>query len=320
MKKIKEMKKLLFLMMITLLMQGCSKPVVQYNPNDFMVPNKVVTQTVTKPALPNIDASYGIGNDPAIVKAYERYQKTGVMSTVKGDGWVTYPYSSESKPIIACSVYHFCIVQLESGEKLNSYGLGDTDNWQTNAFITGQGATESISIQMKPARNDLSTDLTISTNKRTYLIGLVAKPEAATTVLRFYYPMETMLTTINAINNQQTSNSSTSVIDTTPMTSGTQIDINHMNFNYRIKGDNTPWRPLRVFDDGNKTYIEMPAIAAKFTLPVLYLARDRQMQLVNYRYEQPYFIVDGLFSRAWLVSGKGHDQERVEILNPSVQE
>lgn len=302
------------------LLTGCTTPVVKYNPDDFVNPNRVVTKQVEKPVLPQVNASYGIGNDPAVVKAYKLYQKTGKMETVKGEGWITYPYSSDSKPIISCSMFHFCIVELEAGEKLNSFGLGDTQDWQTNAFVTGEGKNASISIQAKPTRNDISTDLTISTNKRTYLVGLVAKPDASTTVLRFYYPEETMMDSVRQANQLQQGGSDSQVVSSTSFSDGTQINLNNVNFNYKIKGDSPPWRPLRVFDDGNKTYIEMPALASKFSLPVLYLARNKQMQMVNYRYEQPYFVVDGLFSRAWLVSGKGSDQERVEILNENIQD
>lgn len=302
------------------LVTGCTTPVVTYNPNDFVNPNRVVTKSVEKAVLPHVNASYGIGNDPAVVNAYKLYQKTGKIETVKGDGWITYPYRSDSKPIISCSMFHFCIVELEAGEKLNSYGLGDTQDWQTNAFVTGEGKNASISIQAKPTGNNISTDLTISTNKRTYLIGLVAKPGGDTTVLRFYYPLETMIDSVRQANQLQQGGSDSPVVSSTPFSDGTQINLNRVNFNYKIKGDSPPWRPLRVFDDGNKTYVEMPALASKFSLPVLYLARQKQMQMVNYRYEQPYFVVDGLFSRAWLVSGKGRDQERVEILNENIQD
>ncbi len=302
-----------------LLLGGCAnQPMVTYNPDDFVNPNVVVKQTVKVPVLPSVHATYGIGNDPAIVKAYQEYQKTGKMKTITGNGWITFPYSKNAKPIIACSPYHFCIVQLEAGEKLNSYGLGDTQNWKTNVFVTGAGKNASISIEFKPVQNKLSTDMTISTNKRTYLVGLVAKPNADTSVLRFYYPEETMIDNVALANHIQQANDRSQVIDSTSLSGGTDVNLNHVSFNYKIKGDTPPWRPLRVFDDGNKTFIEMPAIASRFRLPILYLARNKKMQMVNYRYEKPYFVVDGLFSRAWLILGKGRDQTRVELFNQNI--
>ena len=232
-----------------LALTACSQPVKHMNTPRLIQPNHVEVKTVDKPVMPTVKASVGIGNNPAVVKAYKRYQQTGQLETIrsKNGSWVTYPYSSTSKPIIACSMYHFCIVELEAGEKLNSYSLGDTVDWKTNAFVTGEGKTASISIQLKPVKSHLSTDLTISTNKRTYLIGLVSKKGANTTVLRFYYPKETMQVNLQQVNQQlgqaSTANGNGSLTSLAAL-SGTQIDINHLNFNYKIKGSHPRSRPI----------------------------------------------------------------------------
>ncbi|MCX7124370.1 MAG: TrbG/VirB9 family P-type conjugative transfer protein [Gammaproteobacteria bacterium] len=246
---------------------GCSKPVT-YNPDDFVTPNRVVTKNIDRPVLPQVNAAFGIGNDPSVVRAYKLYQKTGKMETVRGQGWVTYPYSDNTKPIIACSTLHFCIIELEAGD---------------------------------------------------------SKPDSGTTVLRFYYPQETMINNVLAANKiidggGDSSSDQSSVVTQTTLSNGTDVNLSHVNFNYKIKGDTPPWRPLRVFDDAKKTYVEMPAMASAFSLPVLYLQRNNQMQMVNYRYEKPYFVVDGLFGKAWLISGKGSNQVRVEILNKNIQD
>ncbi len=62
----------------------------------------------------------------------------------------------------------------------------------------------------------------------------------------------------------------------------------------------------------------MPAISERLDLPVLYILRNKAMEMVNYRYQKPYYIVDGLFARAYLLSGKGTTQDRVEIDNKNV--
>ena len=43
----------------------------------------------------------------------------------------------------------------------------------------------------------------------------------------------------------------------------TGVDINALNFRYRIEGDNPPWRPLRAFDDGRQVFIEFPSGIAR---------------------------------------------------------
>jgi type IV secretion system protein VirB9 len=127
--------------------------------------------------------------------------------------------------------------------------------------------------------------------------------------VNFYYPEETLASALQK-NYQQQENEISQSVSSSPVT-----DVNHLNFNYKLSGDSPEWRPIRVFDDGTKTFIEMPPISERMDLPVLYITKERQLQLVNYRYRRPYYIVDSLFKNAYLISDKGHEQVRVEIHN-----
>ena len=42
-----------------------------------------------------------------------------------------------------------------------------------------------------------------------------------------------------------------------------------LNFNYRIDGDDVPWKPVRVFDDGTHVYIQMPQAMRVTEAPAL---------------------------------------------------
>jgi type IV secretion system protein VirB9 len=47
-------------------------------------------------------------------------------------------------------------------------------------------------------------------------------------------------------------------------------------FGYEItKGKKLPWRSVRIFDDGTKTYIEMPSKYKSLEAPVLMIEYDR---------------------------------------------
>ena len=91
------------------------------------------------------------------------------------------------------------------------------------------------------------------------------------------------------------------------------LDPNALDFHYRVKGDCVSWSPIHVFDDGKKTYIEMPAKVDVLDLPVLYAERNHKRQLINHRYLKPYFIVDGLIESAVLVTDKGSSERLVRI-------
>lgn len=312
-----------------LLLDGCAKqPIVKYNADDFSQPTRVETKEVKVPALPQqVQTTYGVSRDPVIVKAYEKYLKTGQAESMESDGWHTVPYSANSKEFISCQPLALCVVQLQAGEQLLSVNAGDTVRWKIGQFATGVGKDTAISVTAKPTKEGIANDLIISTDKRAYFVSMVSEKGAGTQVLRYYYPEETAMNSVMSAQkyqkeqfNHQADQSSPGASTDSVLSQSTNVgQINQMNFNYKIKGADPVWRPLRVFDDGAKTFIQLPNLTDKFQLPVLYLAKGKELQLVNYRYKKPYFIVDGLFSRAWLVDGKGSDQVRVEILNENIQ-
>ncbi|MGB5809549.1 MAG: TrbG/VirB9 family P-type conjugative transfer protein, partial [Polyangiales bacterium] len=97
-----------------------------------------------------------------------------------------------------------------------------------------------------------------------------------------------------------------------PLGKGTNVE--NLNFDYALKGDKPRWRPTHVFDDGQKTFIEMPRRLRVREAPVLILRDHHQDRLVNYRIKGRYYVVDRLFDRAVLIAGVGKRQERVQVL------
>lgn len=84
----------------------------------------------------------------------------------------------------------------------------------------------------------------------------------------------------------------------------TGLAIEQLHFNYTISGDRPAWRPLRVFDDGSKTYVEFPASLANGEAPPLFLVgADGKAELVNYRLRDRFYIVDRIFDAAELRLG-----------------
>jgi hypothetical protein len=81
------------------------------------------------------------------------------------------------------------------------------------------------------------------------------------------------------------------------------INIEQLKFRYLLEGD-APWRPLRVFDDGAKVYIQFPSGLAQSEAPPLFvIGPDARPALVNYRVRGTTYIVDRLFAAAELRLG-----------------
>ena len=92
------------------------------------------------------------------------------------------------------------------------------------------------------------------------------------------------------------------------------ITADKLNFSYKVTGGNDQVRPVRVFDDGAKTYIQMPPDVQHREAPVLVvLGSDGKGEMTNYRVQEQTYIVDRLFERAQLVLGVGKKAQKVEI-------
>ena len=89
----------------------------------------------------------------------------------------------------------------------------------------------------------------------------------------------------------------------------TGVDVNALNFRYRIEGDDTPWRPLRAFDDGRQVFIEFPTGIRRGEMPPLWvIGAEGGGELVNYRVRDHHMIVDRLFAAAELRLGGDHQK------------
>src|SRR3546814_9271838 len=97
-----------------------------------------------------------------------------------------------------------------------------------------------------------------------------------------------------------------------PIASG--INPTALDFAYRIDGDRPAWRPVRAFDDGRQAYIEFPQTIGTSEMPPLFvLGSDGKAELVNYRVQGRYIIVDRLFGAAELRLGTKKSAQRVRI-------
>ncbi|MEI7997107.1 MAG: TrbG/VirB9 family P-type conjugative transfer protein, partial [Methylococcaceae bacterium] len=92
-----------------------------------------------------------------------------------------------------------------------------------------------------------------------------------------------------------------------------------LNFAYSVDGS-VAWKPVRVYNDGQKTIIQMPAAMAQTEAPTLLVVRkdgglftEDETVLVNYRIQGDRYIVDTIFDKALLIAGVGSGQDRVVI-------
>ena len=162
---------------------------------------------------------------------------------------------------------------------------------------------------VKPTAPGLDTNLLITTDRRAYYLRLISKPDDYVSRVAFEYPAED--------NNRRWQEHM--FAERSRQSEKTQLlpalmTAELLNFGYDIRGGNEHIRPVRVFDDGEKTYLQMPAEMKNREAPVLLIVgNDGKGEVTNYRVQRQTYIVDRLFDRANLVLGAGKKAQKVEI-------
>jgi type IV secretion system protein VirB9 len=75
---------------------------------------------------------------------------------------------------------------------------------------------------------------------------------------------------------------------------------------------------VQVFDDGRRTFVRFPPTMLVREAPALFVLRDKETQLVNYRMKGDFYVVDRLIDSAELRVGQ-QDQEIVRIVRTTPQ-
>ena len=212
-----------------------------------------------------------------------------------------YPFSDGALYQVYSAPGEITDIALEPGEQLAGTGpvaAGDTVRWIIGDTESGTGAAKRVHILVKPTRPDLATNLVINTDRRTYHVELRSDQETYMASVSWAYPLDQLI----ALRQQNTAAESSA-----PVAAG--IDIDALNFRYRLEGDHPAWRPLRAFDDGRQVFIEFPAGIAQGEMPPLWvIGAEGEGQLVNYRVRGNHMIVDRLFAAAELRLGGEHQQ------------
>ncbi len=248
----------------------------------------------------------------AAVRVSEKWRGGTNEPAAGADGRVLYSFGA-GLPTVVCAPLRVCIIELQAGEHIvGEPQIGDSIRWNISPAMYGAGSDATSVIALKPTVAGLDTNLLIATDRRAYYLRLISKPEEYVARVAFQYPEDD-----NARKWQQ------QIVDQRIATkqskrdsevSPAMVPAENLNFGYRISGKSEHVRPVRVYDDGAKTYIQMPPEMQHREVPVLLvLGADGKGEMTNYRVRQQTYIVDRLFDRAQLVLGSGKKSQKVEI-------
>ena len=229
-------------------------------------------------------------------------EPTGFVNAIQ-----QYPYTEGALYQVYAKPGQVTDIALQEGEQLVGTGpvaAGDTVRWMIGDTVSGVGPTARVHILVKPVRPDITTNLIINTDRRTYHIELRANPSVYMASVSWVYPQDQLIALRQARAEAERA---------APVAAG--MDLSALNFRYAIEGDRPDWRPLRAFDDGARVFIEFPENVAQGELPPLFVIGPRgEAELVNYRVTGRYMIVDRLFGAAELRLGGRRGQDKVRIV------
>jgi len=209
-----------------------------------------------------------------------------------------YPYTEGALYRLYAAPQEVSDIALQPGETLIAISAGDTVRWIVGDTTSGAGATKQVHVLAKPFAAGLRTNLVITTDRRSYHLQLESTDRTYMAALSWTYPGDELI----ALKGKNDAAQAAVPIDT-------GLSLEELNFQYRITGDDAPWKPLRAFDDGHKVYIEFRKSLAQGDAPPLFvLGEQGSSDLVNYRVRGNYYIVDQLFSAAELRLGQDHQQ------------
>jgi P-type conjugative transfer protein TrbG len=205
-----------------------------------------------------------------------------------------YPWSEGALYRLYASPGQVSDLALEPGEGLIAVAAGDTTRWIIGDTSSGAGAAKRVHILAKPSTVGLSTNMVITTDRRSYHLALTSTAHTAMAAVSWTYPADALISLKASVDPSQGSG---------PGDNPPSLAVDRLNFGYRIAGD-APWRPLRAFDDGRQTFIEFPpAISAGEAPPLFIVGAKGAPELVNYRMQGRFYVVDRLFDRAELRLG-----------------
>lgn len=242
----------------------------------------------------------------------------GSMKPFAGaDGSIQFAYGVQS-PSVVCAVLQICDITLEPGEFAPQDGvnLGDSARWTVSSTVSGSGQNETQHILLKPMDVGLSTTVVITTNRRAYHIALKSHRTDFMPKVSFTYPQDRQAEWGRIQTLQSELAKEEKDVNTMP---GSKEYLGNLSFDYEIEG-RAPWKPIRAYNDGKKTIVQLPEAIQQAEAPTLLLLNKKgsllsepETGLVNYRLQGDRFIVDSVFNKAVLISGVGKRQTKVTI-------
>jgi type IV secretion system protein VirB9 len=229
------------------------------------------------------------------LKVSDQWQKETASPARGADGSVVYTYG-RGLPTIVCAPLRVCFLELQPGERIiGEPMIGDSVRWIVSPGLYGGVQDGTQVVIFKPQDPGLDTNLLVMTDRRPYYVRLISRENEYVARTTFRYPGEEA---------EKWKAQLPPAPPEEPKVLPAIIATERLNFGYSVSGGEEYMRPRRVYDDGSKTFLQMPPGIEHREAPVLVVMdADGKGVMTNYRVQQGTYIVDSLFDAAQLRLG-----------------
>ncbi|MDE2772182.1 MAG: TrbG/VirB9 family P-type conjugative transfer protein [Gemmatimonadota bacterium] len=251
----------------------------------------------------------------------EAWQAQPATAALGEAGRVVMTYG-EAPAALVCAPLHICAIEFGPEETFHDTpSLSDPVRWQMELREGYAGGARRQYLILKPSELAEEAILTAFTDKRFYSIRLVPDDSAYTPILSFRFPddeIEAARAAVEAARQAQVEAEAAAAAQVAALTARTGVptpdglvSAGDLNFDYAIAGD-AGFAPQRIYDDGERTYIELPrSWTGEF--PVFLAGDGRNTdRVVNYRVDGRRYEIEGVWDAAALRLGRDEIRIRRE--------
>ena len=259
-----------------------------------------------------------------------------------------YDYTPGVRYNAVAAAGYITTIRLRPGEQILSLSCSDTSGYDIDQVQEGVGPAAATLILVKPKEANAQSDWVITTDERTYLVDLYINPEPNfQSMIAWHYPLDGLRVLgerreegrlrfekggqdtggLNLFGGPATAAMRPAAPDEAgsvdPTVGPLGMNLEDLNFGYVVlyqsRGPDgktqdapaPPWAPLRVFDDGRKTFIQFPPQARHHELPPVFALdhpESDRAELVNYRRSGDFLVLDRLAVAAEMRAGEAPQQ------------
>lgn len=255
-------------------------------------------------AAPPVKAAQG-RSTPKPGLAAQVTAATQTETSARFDGATTvYDYIPGAVYEVVARFGYISVVALQPGEEVSDVSGGDAVRWKIDQQFSGNRAY----LVIKPLRDDLKSNVLITTDRHEYILDLRSVGANAPYMPRvsWNYPDDFLKLT-----QQRQARARSLEAAETPIA----VDPSKLDYDYRIEliaGERPDWMPVNTFTDGKQTWIQFRPDLGVVEAPVLFARDSEGLAQVNYRIKGSFFIADRPLSVAELVAGRD-PQVRVRL-------